>query len=82
MTRQDDVVQPDVHLGAQLDQIAEELKALARVHEALRELFRSVLGRDVGLHVVLRQIVATAVALVDTQLGAVGGAQRRRRPLR
>jgi serine phosphatase RsbU (regulator of sigma subunit) len=72
MTRQDDVVQPDVHLGAQLDQIAEELKALARVHEALRELFRSVLGRDVGLHVVLRQIVATAVALVDTQLGALG----------
>jgi len=72
MTRQDDRVQPDVHLGAQLGRIAEELKALARVHEALRELFRSVLGRDVGLHVVLRQIVVTAVALVDTRLGAVG----------
>jgi Stage II sporulation protein E (SpoIIE)/GAF domain len=72
MTREDDVVQPDVQLGAQLDRIAEELKALARVQDALDELYTSVLGRDVGLHVVLHQIVATAVALVDARLGAVG----------
>lgn len=72
MTRQDDRVQPDVGLGAQLGRIAEELRALARVQDALHEVYRSVLGRDVSLREVLRLVAATAIELVDARYGALG----------
>jgi len=71
MTRQDDLVQPGMPIGAQLGRIAEELKVLARVQDALRELYTSVLGQDVGLETVLRQIVTTAIDLVHARCGAL-----------
>jgi Stage II sporulation protein E (SpoIIE)/GAF domain len=69
--RQDDLVQSGMPIGAQLGRIAEELKALARVQDALRELYTSVLGRNVGLQAVLRQLVTTATDLVDARYGAL-----------
>jgi serine phosphatase RsbU (regulator of sigma subunit) len=59
-------------LGAELDRIAEQLKALARVQDGLHHLYETVLGRDVDLAVLLRQIVATAMELVDARYGALG----------
>jgi len=72
MTRRGDLAQPDVCMSAQLGRIAEELKALARVQEALHELYKSVLGRDMGLRAVLRQVVVTAMDLADARYGALG----------
>lgn len=72
MTRQDDRVQLSVRLSAELDKIADELRALARVHEALHELFGSVLGRDVSIRAVLRQVAVTAMDLVDARYAALG----------
>lgn len=72
MTHLDRLAQMDVRLGAELDRIAEELKALARVQEALHELYTSVLGRDVDLRAILYQVVATAMDLVDARYGALG----------
>jgi len=72
MTRRGDLAQPDVCMSAQLGRIAEELKALAHVQEALHELYKSVLGRDMGLRAVLRQVVVTAMDLADARYGALG----------
>jgi hypothetical protein len=72
MTRRDDLVQPDLGVGAELDRIAEELKALARVQQALHGLYTVVLGRDVGLEAVLRQVAAAAMDLVGARYGALG----------
>lgn len=72
MTRQGDLAQQGVSLGAQLGRIAEELKALARVHEALHKLYTSVLGQNVSLQAVLRQIATSATKLVDARYGALG----------
>jgi hypothetical protein len=58
-------------MGAQLGRIAEELKVLARVQDALRELYTSVLGQDVGLETVLRQIATTAIDLVHARYGVL-----------
>jgi serine phosphatase RsbU (regulator of sigma subunit)/transcriptional regulator with XRE-family HTH domain len=71
-TPHDDLVQLAMTMGPQLGRIAEELKVLARVQDALRELYSSVLGQDVGLHAVLRQVVTTAMELVDARYGALG----------
>jgi serine phosphatase RsbU (regulator of sigma subunit) len=71
MTRHDDLVRPE-RLGAELDRIAGELRALARAQRTLHELYALVLGRDVGLKVVLREIVAAAMDLVDARYGALG----------
>jgi hypothetical protein len=72
MANRGDLAQEGVGLAAQLGQIAEQLKALARVQDALRKLYMSVLGRDVGLEAVLRQIVLAAMDLVDARYGALG----------
>jgi serine phosphatase RsbU (regulator of sigma subunit) len=72
MTRQDDLAQPDVRTFAQLEQIAEQLKALARAQKALHELYGLVLGQDIGLQAVLRQVVATAMDLANARYGALG----------
>jgi hypothetical protein len=75
VTRKDDPVQqgaPGTPIGAQLGRIAEELKALARVQDALRELYTSVLGLNAGLDAVLRQLVTTAIDLVDARYGVLG----------
>lgn len=69
---QNDPARLAVLMGPQLDQIAEELKALAQVQRALRELYTSVLGQSIGLHAVLRQVVTTAMDLVDARYGALG----------
>jgi len=71
MTRQDDLVRRGVPVGAQLGRIADELKVLARVQDALRELYTSVLGQDVGLETVLRQIVTTAIDMVHARYGVL-----------
>lgn len=71
MAHQDGLIARDVRMGAQLGKIAEELKALARVQEALHEVFTSVLGRDVSLRNVLRLVAATAMDLVDARYGAL-----------
>jgi hypothetical protein len=72
MTRRGDLAQPDVRMFAQLDRIAKQLKAFARVQKALHELYTSVLGQDIGLHAVLRQVVATAMDLANARYGALG----------
>jgi hypothetical protein len=59
-------------LSAELERIAEQLRALARVQEGLHQLYETVLGRDVDLTVVLRRLVATAMDLVDARYGALG----------
>jgi GAF domain len=58
-------------LSTELDRIADQLKALARVQDGLHQLYETVLGRDVDLNVLLRQIVATAMDLVDARYGAL-----------
>jgi Stage II sporulation protein E (SpoIIE)/GAF domain len=57
--------------GSQLGQIAEKLKALARVQDALGELYTSVLGQNVGLEAVLRQIVTTAIDMAHARYGVL-----------
>jgi hypothetical protein len=71
MTRQDDLAEPDVRMFAQLDRIAQRLKALARVQKALHELYTSVLAQDIGLPTVLRQVVITAMGLANARYGAL-----------
>jgi hypothetical protein len=71
VTRQHAPEQLGVPIGAQLGQIAEKLKALARVQDALGELYTSVLGREVGLEAVLRQIVTTATDVVHARYGVL-----------
>jgi hypothetical protein len=71
VTHQDHRVQPGMPIGAQLGRIADELKVLARVQDALRELYTSVLGQDVGLETVLREIVTTAVDLIHARYGVL-----------
>ena len=65
-------MQRDAGIGAQLGWIAEELKALARVQEGLHKLYTSVLGRDVSLDAVLREVAVTAMDLVSARYGALG----------
>jgi Stage II sporulation protein E (SpoIIE)/GAF domain len=72
MTRQQDLMQRDAGIAGQLGWIAEELKALARVQEGLHDLYTSVLGRDVSLEAVLREVTATAMDLVNARYGALG----------
>lgn len=55
---------------AQLDRIAKQLKALARVQQALHELYTSLLAQDLGLKAVLRQVVVTAMELTKARYGA------------
>jgi Stage II sporulation protein E (SpoIIE)/GAF domain len=71
MPRRHDLVGP-VDLGAQIDRIAKEPKALARLVVRLREMFMSVLGRDLGLRAVLRQVVVAAMDLTGARYGALG----------
>jgi serine phosphatase RsbU (regulator of sigma subunit) len=73
----DEPVRPAVigqgfQLSMELERIAEQLKALARVQDGLHQLYETVLGRDVDLSVVLSQIVATAMDLVGARYGALG----------
>jgi len=44
---------------------------LARVQDALGELYTSVLGQDVGLETVLRQIATTAIDLIHARYGVL-----------
>jgi serine phosphatase RsbU (regulator of sigma subunit) len=62
---------PGFQLSTELDRIADQLKALARVQDGLHQLYETVLGRDVDLDVLLRQIVATAMDLVGARYGAL-----------
>jgi hypothetical protein len=71
MTSQHDPALREARLGAQLGWIAEEVKALARVQEALHDLYAAVLGQDVSLPAVLREIAATAMDLVNARYGAL-----------
>jgi hypothetical protein len=71
VTRQDGLEQQGMPTGTQLGRIAEELKALARVQDALSELYTSVLGRDLALEAVLRQVVTTAIDLVNARYGVL-----------
>jgi hypothetical protein len=43
------------------------------VQKALHELYTSVLGQDIGLHAVLRQVVATAMGIARVWLIRNGG---------
>lgn len=72
MTHQQDPAPRERRLGAQLGWIAEELKAFARVQEALHDLYTAVLGHDVSLQAVLREIAETAMELVNARYGALG----------
>lgn len=71
MTRQDDLAQPHARMFAQLGHIARRLKALTRAQSALHELYTSVLGQDISLRAVLRQIVVTAMDLSSARYGAL-----------
>jgi hypothetical protein len=72
MTRQHDPALRDARIGAKLGSIAEELKALAGAQEALHDLYAAVLGHDVSLQAVLREIAETAMELVHARYGALG----------
>ncbi|MFI9324842.1 hypothetical protein ACIGXI_34390 [Kitasatospora aureofaciens] len=61
-----------LRLGAELEQIAEQLRSLARAQDRLHDLYEAVLGRDVDLSVVLQLIVDTAMELVGARYGALG----------
>ncbi|MFJ2029323.1 PP2C family protein-serine/threonine phosphatase [Streptosporangium sp. NPDC087985] len=61
-----------LRLGAELEQIAEQLRSLAQAQDQLHDLYEAVLSRDVELSVVLRLIVATAMELVGARYGALG----------
>ncbi|MFF2147170.1 PP2C family protein-serine/threonine phosphatase [Kitasatospora sp. NPDC058190] len=75
-TNQDDSQPPDesrrLRLGVELEQIAEQLRSLARAQDRLHDLYEAVLGRDVDLPVVLQLIVDTAMELVGARYGALG----------
>lgn len=69
--------QPDaqgtrLRLGAELEQIAEQLRSLARAQDQLHDLYEAVLSRNVELSVVLGLIVSTAMNLVGARYGALG----------
>ncbi|MFJ9847551.1 PP2C family protein-serine/threonine phosphatase [Kitasatospora sp. NPDC101155] len=61
-----------LRLGVELEQIAEQLRSLARAQDRLHDLYEAVLGRDVDLPVVLQLIVDTAMELVGARYGALG----------
>ncbi|MFE5587071.1 PP2C family protein-serine/threonine phosphatase [Kitasatospora sp. NPDC056531] len=77
MARNQDNSQPPagsrrLRLGVELEQIAEQLRSLARAQDRLHDLYEAVLGRDVDLPVVLQLIVDTAMELVGARYGALG----------
>ncbi|MEV0402646.1 GAF domain-containing SpoIIE family protein phosphatase [Actinoallomurus sp. NPDC050550] len=61
-----------LRLGAELEQIADELKRLARAQDQLHDLYEAVLSRNVELSTILRLIVTTAIELVGARYGALG----------
>ncbi|GAA2244045.1 MULTISPECIES: PP2C family protein-serine/threonine phosphatase [Kitasatospora] len=61
-----------LRLGVELEQIAEQLKSLARAQDQMSALYEAVLSRDVDLSIMLRLIVATAMDLVGARYGALG----------
>ena len=63
---------PRLRLGAELEQIAEQLKALARAQDKLHELYEAVLGRQVELPWCWKLIVSTAMELTGARYGALG----------
>ncbi|WP_431961423.1 PP2C family protein-serine/threonine phosphatase [Actinacidiphila sp. bgisy160] len=63
---------PRLRLGTELERIADQLKALARVQDELHELYEAVLGREAGLSDVLKLVVSTAMDLVGARYGALG----------
>ncbi|MEV6946092.1 GAF domain-containing SpoIIE family protein phosphatase [Streptomyces sp. NPDC051172] len=63
---------PRLRLGAELERIAEQLRALARAQDELHDLYEAVLSREVKLSVVLELIVSTAMQLVGARYGALG----------
>ncbi|MGW1983242.1 PP2C family protein-serine/threonine phosphatase [Streptomyces collinus] len=72
-SRQPDVpVAPRLRLGAELERIAEQLRALARAQDELHDLYEAVLSREVELPVVLELIVSTGMQLVGARYGALG----------
>lgn len=70
--REEPTPHPRLRLGAELEQIAEQLRALARAQDKLHELYEAVLGRQVELSVVLKLIVSTAMDLAGARYGALG----------
>jgi hypothetical protein len=70
MTREHDPALGGARPG--LGWIAEQLQVLARVQEALHDLYSAMLGRDVSLEAVLREIAATAAGLVNARYAALG----------
>ncbi|MEO3809837.1 GAF domain-containing SpoIIE family protein phosphatase [Sphaerisporangium sp. B11E5] len=70
--RQPTIHGPRLRLGAELEQIAEQLRSLARAQDELHDLYEAVLSRDVELPVVLGLIVSTAMDLVGARYGALG----------
>jgi hypothetical protein len=69
--RQNNPEQPGMLIGTQLGRIAEELKVLARAQDALHELYTSVLGQNVRLETVLRQVATIATDLIDARYGVL-----------
>ncbi|HEX4813582.1 PP2C family protein-serine/threonine phosphatase [Nonomuraea sp. NPDC049480] len=61
-----------LRLGTELEQIAEQLRSLARAQDQLHGLYEAVLTREVELSVVLGLIVSTAMDLVGARYGALG----------
>ncbi|MER6378147.1 GAF domain-containing SpoIIE family protein phosphatase [Streptomyces mirabilis] len=61
-----------MRLGAELELIAEQLRALAKAQDKLHDLYEAVLGRQVELSVVLELIVSTAIDLTGARYGALG----------
>ncbi|MEQ4724309.1 GAF domain-containing SpoIIE family protein phosphatase [Nonomuraea sp. B19D2] len=61
-----------LRLGAELEQIAEQLRSLARAQDQLHDLYEAVLAREVDLSVVLGLIVSTAMNLAGARYGALG----------
>ncbi|MDP4510028.1 PP2C family protein-serine/threonine phosphatase [Nonomuraea turcica] len=69
--------QPHIHgtrlrLGTELEQIAQQLRSLARTQDHLHDLYEAVLTRKVDLSVVLGLIVSTTMDLVGARYGALG----------
>ncbi|MFI7707396.1 PP2C family protein-serine/threonine phosphatase [Nonomuraea sp. NPDC049480] len=61
-----------LRLGTELEQIAKQLRSLARTQDQLHDLYEAVLAREVELSVVLGLIVSTAMNLVGARYGALG----------
>ncbi|GIH51700.1 Serine phosphatase RsbU, regulator of sigma subunit [Microbispora rosea] len=74
MTQNEESSQQQVRLrlGAELEQIADQLRSLARAQDQLHDLYEAVLSREVDLSVVLGLIVSTAMNLVGARYGALG----------